>query len=225
MKVADRRLRKAETNQALLPAKAVPSSTTELFNKISEIPGWFTFDDCTHFSLCLGFQHAIGVTGDMMEIGTYHGRSTAVMASGLNAGERLLICDLFEDGPPLYGNRPTAETTVNNILRVNPGLSPEAIKTVKGDSTQFHLAPEERFRFIHVDGGHTYAECLSDLRFSVEHLINNGIMVADDYMHPDWPEVSRAIDDFLKERKDIQIISDLNRIGIVGRKVYLVRRY
>jgi hypothetical protein len=46
---------------------------TELFRKVQDIPGWFNVDDCGHFCLVLSFQFVMGVKGDLLEIGSYHG--------------------------------------------------------------------------------------------------------------------------------------------------------
>lgn len=208
-----------------LPAKAVYAPAIELFVKIKTIPGWFTFDDCAHFSMALGFQRALEITGHLLEIGAFHGRSAAFMANYLNSGEKLVICDLFEAGDTsLYGDCPTPDRVVANILSVNPNLAADSIKTIKGDSLKLISGSEDMFRFVHVDGGHSYDECMLDLRSCIKRLIDCGIMVVDDYMHPDWPEVTDAVNDFLKERKDMQIMADLNRTTAIGRKLYLIRK-
>jgi predicted O-methyltransferase YrrM len=168
----------------------------------------------------------MGISGNMLEIGAYHGRSAAVLANHLNLGEYLVICDIFEEGDSaVYGDTITPKEVTANILSVNPGLSAGVIRIFKGDSSKLSFGPEDRFRFIHIDGGHSYKECLLDLRICVEHVINSGIIVVDDFMHPDWPEVTNAINDFLNERKDIRIIADLNRSNVIGRKLYLLRNF
>ncbi len=175
--------------------------------------------------MVLGFQRAVGITGNILEIGAYYGRSAAVLASYLNFKEILVVCDLFEEGDTsFYGICPTIEKMTANILSVNPGLSPKVISGVKGDSSQLKFGMKDKFRFVHVDGGHTYKECLSDLRICVEHVISDGIIVVDDYVHPYLPEVTKAVDDFLNERKDISVISDLNRSKDFGRNIYLVKK-
>ncbi|OGP16399.1 MAG: hypothetical protein A2Z79_10085 [Deltaproteobacteria bacterium GWA2_55_82] len=208
-----------------LPEKAVYSPAAVSFTKIRSMPGWFTFDDCSHFSLCLGLQRAMGINGDILEIGCFHGRSTAVIAGFLEKGERLFVCDIFEGGDKgVYGDCPTPEKVLANILAVNPGLDAETIEIIKGDSSRLSLSPGERFRFVHIDGGHTYNECLSDLKATADHVVSGGIIVIDDYRHPDWPEVTAAADDFLRERRDYAVFADLNRAHAIGRKLYLIRR-
>jgi len=212
-------------NTIPLPGNAVYSPLTDIFLRIREIPGWFTLDDCAHFAMALGMQRAFGIKGDILEIGCYHGRSTAVLGSFLDKGERLHVCDIFEGGDKdVYGECPTPETVVANIQKVTPGLKSEALKVIKGDSSKLRLFPGDRFRFVHVDGGHSYKVCLSDLRVCVDHVVDGGIIVVDDYMHPDWQEVTSAVDDFMAQRKDLQVVADLNRAHAIGRKLYLMRR-
>ncbi len=57
---------------------------TDIFEPLKDIPGWFNVDDCGHFYLTLSLQSVWSIKGDLLEIGSYHGRSTAVMAKGCN---------------------------------------------------------------------------------------------------------------------------------------------
>src|SRR5262249_46227209 len=67
----------------------------EIGAKIRNIPGWLTTDDLGHFALILRLQSAFGLRGDIVEIGTYYGRSAAALAHFLEPGEQLVLCDLF----------------------------------------------------------------------------------------------------------------------------------
>jgi hypothetical protein len=50
-----------------------------------------------------------------------------------------------------------------------------------------------------------------------------GVIAVDDYDHPQWPDVSRAVHDFLAETPDLSPIADMNRRGESGRKLYVAR--
>jgi len=191
---------------------------------VRTIPGWFTADDCAHFYLVLAMQRASGLVGDLFEIGSYHGRSTCLLAHCLGDDERLIVCDAFEretDDP--YRERPTAEKLRSNLRRVRPRLRVDQLVIHECYSHELTLPREMRFRFAHVDGGHSYEAALGDLRLCADRMLDGGVIAVDDYAHADWPEVTRAVDDFLAARTDYSVLADLNRHGTIGRKIYLLR--
>ena len=197
---------------------------SEVFSRISHIPGWFTFDDCTHFHLILSLQSVFGIEGDLFEIGSYHGRSTALMARYLKKNERIVICDAFDvDALHNYKNPPSPEMLIKNIRLVNPNLDLSKIIINRCLSSSLSLNPDQQFRFIHVDGGHFEEEVKADLVLCCKHIISNGVIVIDDYGHPDFPDVTKAVDECLRHQPDLKIIADLNRHGAFGRKLYLIK--
>ena len=197
---------------------------TDDFERIKSIPGWFNLDDCTHFHLILSLQSKLGLGGDLLEIGSYHGRSAALLAGYLNEGEKLVVCDTFEaDVEDYYPDPASPEILSQNVLRVNSQLDPARIEVNACESRDLDLGPGARFRFVHVDGGHSFESAIGDLRICRDHVLPLGVVAIDDYMHIRWPEVTAAVRDFLAEQNDFQILADLNRRGAVGRKLYLIR--
>ncbi len=192
----------------------------EVGEKIKSIPGWLTTDDCGHFALVLRLQSAFGLRGDLVEIGTYHGRSAAVLAHFLEEGEQLVLCDWFGDAPDgLYPAPPTPAILRRNLAVIRPSLRDDQIELHAGASETLRLS--RPVRFAHVDGGHSSAETLADLRRVDERLLSRGVIAVDDYHHRAFPEVTVAADRFLSERPDYHVLADLNRHGAVGRKLYL----
>lgn len=212
-------------NRTSFAPGAIPGSlVSDVFDKIRLMPGWFNFDDCSHFTLVLGMQHFLGVTGDLLEIGSFHGRSTCVLAHCMQPGEKLVVCDAFErasDGH--YHVHATRERLLTNLRLVNPDLAPNAIVVHECYSTDLKLDSSQRFRFAHVDGGHSKDIALHDLKLCAAHMLPGGVIAVDDYAHRDFPEVSEAVDEFLAERLDYRVLADLNRDGAIGRKIYLCR--
>ncbi len=97
-----------------------PGPTASLFASIARVPGWFTYDDCAHFCLVLNTQFAAGARGDILEIGSYHGRSTIVLADCLQPGETLVVCDPFQRGEVYVGNPPTPGTSAETYSAHSP---------------------------------------------------------------------------------------------------------
>lgn len=225
LKVAlGRRYYHAELQTSTAAKHIGPSSPllTALFQPLVDVPGWFNVDDCSHFHLILSMQSALGMQGNMLEIGSYHGRSTAVMASCLQAGEKIVVCDAFEgntDDP--YSNRPSPEKLLRNITLVNPQLDSARIVIHACLSNDLVLDDSARFRFVHVDGGHSCEQAFYDLNYCKKYLLPNGIIALDDHCHPSYPGVAEAAQRFLRENGDIRALADLNRHGAQGRKLYL----
>ena len=202
---------------------AIPGPlVVDTFDRIRNIPGYFTYDDCAHFVLLLRVQKRLGVHGDLLEIGTYFGRSTAVLASELAAGERLLACDPFEKETTYgYSTPPTRDDVVRNVSALSSAAADGRLDISEGFSADLDLTGR-RFRFVHVDGSHEYADALADLRAAIGHVVPGGIIAVDDYEHPLWTGVTHAVHDFRRERRDVSELADLNRHGAEGRKLYLI---
>lgn len=198
--------------------------TVDVFDKIKGIKGWFNIDDCAHFYLLLSYQSALGIKGDIFEIGSFFGRSTAMLGWCLKEGENLFVCDAFElETKDKYSVKPSPEILIRNIKSVTSNLSEDRIKINKCLSIDLHLPKEQKFRFIHIDGGHSQEQVIFDLNLSNNHLITKGIVSIDDYANMNWPEVKLGVDKFLYENRNYKILADLNRAGANGRKIYLIK--
>jgi hypothetical protein len=213
----------------LRPAAAAPTVPnpgpliTDIAPRLAPIPGWFNLDDLGHFSLVLRTQSASGLHGDLLEIGCFHGRSAALLAMHLREGERLLLADAFDlplDDP--YGDTPTPEKVWRNLEAAVPGLPRERISIRRAYSRDLDLPADLRVRFAHVDGGHEAGTVATDLALCASRLLPGGVIAVDDYAHPRYPGVSEAVRVFLAGRPGLRVLADLNRMGALGRKLYLV---
>ncbi len=93
---------------------------------------------------------------------------------------------------------------------------------LEGNSASMQLPSDVNLRFAHVDGGHAFQECYQDLITITPRMMLNGVVVVDDYGHPDWPEVKPATDTWLKEYRQFRILGELNRNVAKGKKIYLI---
>jgi hypothetical protein len=192
----------------------------EIGERVKTIPGWLTIDDCGHFALVLRMQSAFGLRGDVVEIGTYHGRSAAALAHFLVEDERLVLADWF-DGAPRggYNDPPTPALLRANIRAACPSIGDARIEIHAGASAT--LALTRPVRFAHLDGGHLGDEVLGDLRLVGAALLDRGVIAVDDHRNRNFPEVAPAVERFLVEQPQYRVLADLNRHGAVGRKIYL----
>jgi len=61
------------------------------------VPGWFSDIDLRLFVELDRIQKDNGITGDILEIGAYCGKSAILLGHLIAPGERLLVCDLFNE--------------------------------------------------------------------------------------------------------------------------------
>lgn len=213
--------RHTDPNSTTFARDARPGATASTFTAIKRVPGWFTYDDAAHFTLVLNTQLISGMQGDILEIGPYHGRSTIVLAECLRPGETLVVCDPFQQGEVYVADPPSPEALRQNIRRAVPHFDQSQLEVHEAYSTDLVLPPDSRFRFVHVDGSHEREDVIADLRLARRHLLPGGVIVIDDYDHPDWPGVTTAVRDFLSEAPELMTVADLNRHSESGRKLYL----
>jgi predicted O-methyltransferase YrrM len=167
-------------------------------------------------------QSELGMSGDMVEIGTFEGRFFIAMALGLLPGECALGIDLFnwpDDG-------------VHDRLLKNceaAGLSRDCFMTWKGDTRT--LTPDGLrqlgfgvARFVHIDGEHSH-ECLShDLELAHHALHPSGVIAVDDMLHPGYPTLIVAVLDYLKRHPDMVVVCVIDREDISAAAKFLLCR-
>jgi len=149
------------------------------------VPGWFDRLDAFLFAAVDDAHRAAGVTGDLMEIGTYLGRCAVLLGYLQRPGERLVVCDLFDGHPVNEENEAerdrfytdlTRQAFEANFRRFHSRLPDEV---VSGPSSQLHERAtelEHSFRIIHIDGSHEYDAVQSDIRLSRQLLAEGGVV-------------------------------------------------
>lgn len=202
----------------LFGLNARPGPLAALYSDVKTVPGFFTYDDVVAFTLLLETQRICGITGDVLEIGSYHGRSTVAMARCVQPDERLIVCDTFERRVEQnYPNPANPEELRRTLSRLAPNLRQLDIRASRSDELDLDGTA---LRFAHIDGGHTHDIVLHDLRLVSSRLCAGGIIAVDDYQHYEWEEVTTAVDAFVSE-SGFNIVADVNRWAESGRKLYL----
>jgi hypothetical protein len=166
---------------------------------LRSVSGWFMLTDFHLFDFVLGRQLREGITGDLLEIGAYQGKSAVLLGYGLRDDEVLVVCDLF-------GTDPTGVEVPSEGMEVYLGLTVERFYL---NYDRFHnrrpqvevcasteLGPRiegRRFRFLHIDGGHAYECVKSDIELAKAHATGGAVVVFDDYRSPHTPGVAAAV--------------------------------
>lgn len=188
-----------------------------------QVDGYTSYFDAQLFEFLLRAQSDAGISGSMAEIGVHHGRSFFILAKARRDSEKALAIDVFEDDAIYHDPRGLGRGVRfrQNCARFNVTLEPDEI--FAGLSTGIRAAEIRRrvgpVRFFSVDGGHRYDDVLYDLRLAGRTLAPGGIIVADDFMNPQWPEVSLAVVEWLREHRDTvtPFLSSPSKLYICGR--------
>ena len=59
----------------------------------------------------------------------------------------------------------------------------------------------KKFKYISVDGDHSYEGTLIDLEFAAQFINDTGVIAIDDVFNNEWPTVSQALNHFLSNNK------------------------
>ncbi|MER7701427.1 class I SAM-dependent methyltransferase [Kitasatospora sp. NPDC097605] len=165
------------------------------------IPGWFFRLDQEAFRHLLTAQSAAGLTGDILELGSYLGRSAVLLGDHLRPGERLTVCDLFDSEADdadndaemamSYRSSLTRRGFEANYLAFHPELPTivQAPTSVLADGR----IPDGSCRFVHVDASHLYEHVTGDIEVARRALAENGLVALDDYRSEHTPGVSAAV--------------------------------
>ncbi|MET8545544.1 class I SAM-dependent methyltransferase [Kitasatospora sp. NPDC004799] len=176
---------------------AVPSAPL----KRDDIPGWFFSLDRAAFSHLLSAQSAAGVTGDILELGSYLGRSAVLLGDHLRPGERLTVCDLFDSDAGdadnaaemdmSYRRTLTRSAFEANYLAFHSSL-PEIVQAPTSVLADGRIRAGS-CRFVHVDASHLYEHVAGDIAVARAALAEGGLVALDDYRSEHTPGVSAAV--------------------------------
>ncbi|NKM66982.1 class I SAM-dependent methyltransferase [Rhizobium laguerreae] len=122
------------------------------------------------------------ISGNVVEFGTYKGRSAAIIAPRVRPSEKFVLVDVAD------------YLEVEKIRAISPAME---FVLCKSEEFRSHY-PEYRqlrknCRFIHVDSSHAYRTTLQEMKLCNELLSAGGIAVFDDYTNLNYSQVLPAI--------------------------------
>jgi hypothetical protein len=157
------------------------------FLSLGSVPGWFSEVDFRIFMAIDELQKAAGVTGNLFEIGAYCGKTSILLAWMLATGERLTVCDLFNENDRVSdSNREenrrqyegfSRQDFEDHYLRFHCEL-PEILACSSTEIGRDVL--KDTCRFVHIDGSHVHAVVTEDIETARVLLRPGGIVALDD---------------------------------------------
>ncbi|ORB69227.1 class I SAM-dependent methyltransferase [Mycobacterium scrofulaceum] len=165
--------------------------------QMDNVDGWFFEADVALFSKLLACQTAERITGDMLEIGTYQGKSAILMGYGLRDDEELVICDLFDAVVDHAHMAPIPRQQYSGLDQQQFLANWDRFHTRRPtlevrESAELDLG-DKVLRFAHVDGCHSYECVAKDINLAVSHTGERGVIALDDYRGVETPGVSAAV--------------------------------
>jgi len=198
-----------------LPSPGHPAVAAYLADGYDSVVGMSSRFAAAICARLLRLQTEEGVHGPIAEIGAFEGRFFIALAHALEPGELALAIDIFSWPNPEVKDRFEA-----NCFR--HGISPNQRVTIKGDagamrpSDLIGHAGGRKLRFVHIDGEHSRAALAKDLALATACLDEGGMIVLDDMLHPGYPTLMVAVQNYLDANPEIVPLCIIDRETIVG---------
>jgi hypothetical protein len=201
------------------PTELALIGANEYASRLRTIPGWFDLTDFHLFDFVLGRQLKEDIVGDLLEIGSYQGKSTILLGYGVRHDEAVVVCDLFgaepgETGSPIEGLAAYEGLTLKQF-DANYAVfhSRRPVVNVCASSELSARIGGREFRFLHIDGSHAYECVKDDIDLAIGCAAARAVLVLDDFRSPHTPGVASAVWEAVADGK-------LYPFGISAQKLY-----
>jgi len=169
--------------------------------RFAKVP--FPVESIYFWILLFLIQKNNSINGNILEIGVENGGTAFLEIFSLNDNEHIHLVDIYKN---------------DNFKKIFSKLEKQWADKVtffecNSRSKTLMSSLSSTYRFIHIDGGHTYRDVEFDLHSFAPKVSEFGIFCFDDFFSPRWPDVSLAIiNDYAK--------FNLVPFAIVNRKIY-----
>lgn len=167
-------------------------------NHFNNIPGW------VEGSIVNFLKHIapLSSVGGVAEIGIYRGKFFYLLRCLLDSPEKSFALDIFNkqelniDGSG--GDNP-GNFFQDNMINYDP-FGGENINIITGDSFDNEIKNKIKspIRFFSIDGGHTKLHILNDLKIAETTIANDGVVIVDDFLHPQWIGVTEGVFEYIR---------------------------
>lgn len=154
----------------------------------------------------LAFQQLRGITGDILEMGVYHGKSAAILGRRMAAKETLHLYDIAD-----YFDR-------KNLERVGVDIKYNIANTQRLFRWNFRKQ-KKSIRFCHIDASHMFDPTVHEMAIADYVLANDGIVCLDDYTNLNYSQILAATFKYLFTKS-----TNLTMFLVTAEKAYLCRK-
>ncbi len=200
-----------------IPASIARFQRAAAFNAI---PGFLTWEE--GYTL-MAFAEGWPSEGDVVEVGSFKGKSTCFLAQGCAAAGRgrVYAVDHFTGSPEhqkggheetaeIVASGSTYEAFLGNLAQF--GLT-EQVTAVVGDSTEAGAHFGGRIRMLFIDGDHSFEGTKRDFDAWYPHVSDTGLVCFHDYQNSHYLDgVTRFIDTEVSANPDMTLILRTNSL-------------
>ena len=158
-------------------------------------------------------QDELKISGNVAEIGVFHGKLLILLCHSLREGENVFAIDLFNTQPDIQGIKTDADhhrfSSENLLVNLAANkINIEIVKLIVTNSqdligadlvTDFGGA---NIRLFSIDGDHSRDGVRHDLNLAAATLSEGGVILADDLFNTICPSLTEGIIDFFREDND-----------------------
>jgi hypothetical protein len=161
-------------------------------DRAKEIKGWMSDSELTW----LGEQAKENRL--ILEVGSYHGRSTRALADNLVEGGMIFCVDpwneiFYDDQSKICWRDPTSYNSF--LVNLHDKIESNSVYPFRGILADFPAI--FKFDFIFIDGDHRYSYVKDDLTRALNLLSKNGLIAGHDYIYNSWPGVKQAVNEVI----------------------------
>lgn len=162
---------------------------------MDKIEGWFTVDEATYL-----YRTAVRTTGPIVEIGSWKGRSTAVLGKAAQkTGNQVFAVDPHEGN---VSDGPNTGKTLDEFMKnmIEAGVIDKVTPVVKRAADVNGEIPEE-IGMVFIDGLHDYENVKADFNKFAPKVKKDGYVVFHDWS-PQYPDIQRVVNEALMTMVD-----------------------
>ncbi|MEL7444439.1 MAG: class I SAM-dependent methyltransferase [Pseudomonadota bacterium] len=169
----------------------MPTETLERYHRdFSNVGGFMMPLAMATWDFLFTAQKSLGVTGGMLEIGVFEGKSGILSALYMSADEPSFFLDLYEVA--------AARTRILSVKPANTHFL--LMKSVNALNDDALARMRGALRWVHIDGEHTGYATRADLDTASHLLSERGIICVDDFFSFKYPQLTAAVYQFLLAR-------------------------
>jgi predicted O-methyltransferase YrrM len=168
-------------------------------------------------------QSALGIRGDLLEIGTFEGRFFVAMAMLLEPDEHALGIDVFTWPSPAVYDRLLENCAASGLDVASYTAWKTDTRTIGAADLRARL-PGGSARFIHIDGEHVAESLRNDLELAHAVLHPDGVIALDDMLHPGYPTLITTVIDYLRRHPEMRVACIIDRESITAAAKFLICR-